>query len=76
METNGSQERGGVNLLESVRCLACGSIYSKPAGGGTVRQNPGCPECSYVGWIGLGVSLNEGSQPRRFAADPQPHRVR
>lgn len=38
-------------LLESVRCLECGEIYSKPNAGGTVQKNPGCPSCGYVGWI-------------------------
>jgi hypothetical protein len=38
-------------LLESVQCLGCGVVYGKPTGGGTVRENPGCPECGYVGWV-------------------------
>lgn len=38
-------------LLESVRCLECGSVYAKPTAGGTVEENPGCPVCGYVGWI-------------------------
>jgi hypothetical protein len=42
-----------LRVLESVLCLECGEIYSKPHGGGTVEQNPGCPECGYVGWIPL-----------------------
>jgi ribosomal protein S27AE len=37
--------------LERVRCLECGTKYIKPADGGTVSQNPGCPRCGYVGWI-------------------------
>src|SRR3954447_23834259 len=40
-----------LTVLESVRCLECGAVYSKPADGGTVRENPGCPECGYVGWV-------------------------
>jgi hypothetical protein len=36
---------------ESVRCLQCGWIYSKPVFGGTAAKNPGCPMCSYVGWV-------------------------
>jgi len=35
----------------SVRCLGCGEVYAKPLGGGTVRANPGCPGCGYVGWV-------------------------
>ena len=54
-------------VLESVCCLECGEIYSKPAAGGTVVKNPGCPECGYVGWIPL--SLPEPAMPRRSAAD-------
>jgi hypothetical protein len=38
-------------VLESVRCLECGAVYAKPAAGGTVEENPGCPHCGYVGWI-------------------------
>jgi hypothetical protein len=38
-------------LLESVRCLECSEVYSKPSLGGTVMKNPGCPSCGYVGWI-------------------------
>jgi phage FluMu protein Com len=42
-------------VLESVRCLECGEIYAKPLEGGTIEMNPGCPRCSYVGWIPLSV---------------------
>ena len=31
-------------LLESVRCLECGEIYSKPNAGGMVQKNPGLPD--------------------------------
>ena len=54
-------------VFESVCCLECGETYSKPAAGGTVEKNPGCPECGYVGWIPL--SLPERSARRRSAAD-------
>ena len=40
-------------VVASVRCLECGAIYAKPAGGGTVRSNPGCPECGYLGWVAV-----------------------
>ena len=59
---------------EGVRCLDCGETYSKPAAGGTVDKNPGCPMCGYVGWIPLTLpaefaSLHSvaGPPPLRFA---------
>jgi predicted nucleic acid-binding Zn-ribbon protein len=58
--------------VESVRCLECGAVYSKPADGGTVRENPGCPECGYVGWIITGAPSTEESPPRRSAAGQLP----
>ena len=60
-------------VIESVRCLECGEIYSKPATGGTVHKNPGCTSCGYVGWI----PVTRPPEPRalpRFAAHPQPLR--
>ena len=44
-----------LRVLESVCCLECGQIYSKPTGGSTVQNNPGCPACGYVGWIPLSL---------------------
>ena len=44
-----------LRVLESVRCLECGEIYSKPTGGGALARNPGCPQCSYVGWIPISL---------------------
>jgi hypothetical protein len=40
--------------LETVRCLQCSWIYSKPLAGGTADRNPGCPMCGYVGWLSVG----------------------
>jgi predicted nucleic acid-binding Zn-ribbon protein len=61
-------------VVESVRCLECGAVYAKPAGGGTVRENPGCPECGYVGWVSTDPGrFNEARTPRRSAAGPQPY---
>jgi hypothetical protein len=68
---------GGPQLavVESVRCLDCGAVYAKPQGGGTVKENPGCPECGYVGWMTAGPpAVSEDWPPRRSAAGPQPHR--
>jgi len=52
---------------ETVRCLSCDFSYTKPAGGGTVHENPGCPECGYAGWV-ADSSLTP-VEPRRFDED-------
>jgi hypothetical protein len=54
--------------LDRVRCLECGTRYLKPAGGGTVHQNPGCPGCGYVGWITAAIPSSPVAL-RRFSAD-------
>jgi predicted nucleic acid-binding Zn-ribbon protein len=60
-----------LTVLESVRCLECGSVYAKPAGGGTVRQNPGCPECGYVGWMDVAARITGEWPLVRSAEDRQ-----
>ena len=55
-------------VVESVRCLECGAVYAKPAGGGTVRANPGCPECGYVGWLAVSVPVSKELSQHRFFA--------
>jgi predicted nucleic acid-binding Zn-ribbon protein len=61
-------------VVESVCCLECGAVYAKPLAGGTVRENPGCPECGYVGWMAASPpAFSEESQPRRSAAGRQTH---
>lgn len=55
--------------IETVRCLSCGAPYAKPSTGGTVRANPGCPECGYVGWV-LASSFTK-LEPRHFDEDHQ-----
>jgi hypothetical protein len=63
-----------LSVLENVRCLECGEIYSKPSAGGTVVKNPGCPSCGYVGWIPVSLPPEpraltrfvEGLPPLRF----------
>ena len=55
-------------VFESVCCLECGETYSKPAAGGTVEKNPGCPECGYVGWVAVTRAANGVLPP------PQQHR--
>src|SRR5206468_5027979 len=61
-----------LTVVESVRCLECGAVYAKPAGGGTVRDNPGCPECGYVGWSDVDPRFSGEWQPRRSAEGRQP----
>jgi hypothetical protein len=68
-------EGGQLTVVESVRCLECGAVYAKPRNGGTVRENPGCPECGYVGWVASSLRVvSEGSQLPRSDAGRQPHR--
>jgi hypothetical protein len=57
-----------LSLIESVRCLQCAAVYARPAGGGTMRANPGCPECGYVGWLAVSVPFSEDVAERRFFA--------
>jgi predicted nucleic acid-binding Zn-ribbon protein len=59
-----------LQVLHTVRCLGCGAIYSKPAEGGTVTANPGCPDCGYVGWLATS-SATAIALRHRFAADPR-----
>jgi hypothetical protein len=59
------QSNGGV---EHVRCLECGTVYAKPNSPNTVANNPGCPECGYVGWLAASVPISEELQQRRFGA--------
>ena len=62
-----------LSVVESVRCLECGAVYAKPLAGGTVRENPGCPECGYVGWMATSPPPLSGDVlPRRSAAGQQP----
>ena len=56
-----------LSVLESVCCLACGEIYSKPVAGSTMHKNPGCPDCGYVGWIPLSLPLEARSSRRSGA---------
>jgi hypothetical protein len=60
----------GLVPVERVRCLECGVPYVKPCGGNTMRRNPGCPRCGYVGWISAFVPLDDTalSQPTRSAS--------
>jgi phage FluMu protein Com len=63
-----------VTVVESVRCLKCGAVYAKPRAGGTVLENPGCPECGYVGWAASTLSaVSEGRSLPRSAVGRRPH---
>ncbi len=74
VDSDSGDQAPKLTVLESVRCLECGSVYAKPSGGGTVRENPGCPECGYVGWIGSRVkAFREAWTPRHFGAGRLPH---
>jgi len=53
--------------LQSVCCLECERTYSKPAGGGIVWANPGCPHCGYVGWMPASAPAGEARTVRRSA---------
>jgi hypothetical protein len=55
-----------IRAFARVRCLECGSSYTKPMGRGTAAANPGCPECGYLGW--LPFSAGEPAPQRRFDA--------
>jgi hypothetical protein len=54
----------------TVLCLDCGAVYAKPVRGGTVRSNPGCPECGYVGWLTERVPVRPSSARRRSDEGP------
>jgi hypothetical protein len=63
--------------VDRVRCLECGTTYSKLARGGTVTRNPGCPSCGYLGWILATIPpapppVMPGGRPR-FDGDPPLH---
>ncbi len=59
--------------IDRVRCLECGVKYVKPADGGTVHENPGCPKCGYVGWISATIpAASKALGLRRFAGDRRP----
>jgi hypothetical protein len=62
-------------LFESVRCLECGIVYSKPTRGGVADANPGCPQCGYVGWLSTAIPFKEESWRHRSVAGlrPLPH---
>ena len=62
-----------LHVVTSVRCLSCGTVYPKPSALGTAESNPGCPRCSYVGWVPCEDDehgdVTAGLEPLRFDAD-------
>ena len=58
-----------ISNVVTVRCLGCDELYTKPLGGGTVRANPGCPECGYVGWVLAPALATKASAPDRSFED-------
>jgi hypothetical protein len=68
VDADPSASSASLALVESVRCLDCGAVYAKPAGGGTVKANPGCPECGYVGWLAVNVPFRPELAQHRFFA--------
>jgi len=62
MGARNERNEAAFRVIETVRCLSCGAVYSRPRERSTAIANPGCPECSYVGW----VPLNPSPRPLRF----------
>jgi hypothetical protein len=58
-----------ISNLVTVRCLGCSELYTKPLGGGTVRSNPGCPQCGYVGWVLAPELAREAAAPHHSYGD-------
>jgi len=74
VESNPGDELPKLTVVESVRCLECGAAYAKPSDGGTVRENPGCPACGYVGWMAAAAPpFSEVWRLRHSGADPLQH---
>jgi predicted nucleic acid-binding Zn-ribbon protein len=69
-------ESADVVRLERVRCLECGTTYAKPADGGMVNENPGCPRCGYLGWIRTTVPTPEDGRHRSGGDQPPPAAAR
>jgi hypothetical protein len=68
-------EPSNVIQIDRVRCLECGAKYVKPADGGTVHENPGCPRCGYLGWISATIPASNSGGLHRFAGDPRRHHL-
>jgi hypothetical protein len=62
------QARDDGRDLQRVRCLNCGTTYTKPMTGGIVQMNPGCPRCCYAGWL----TVSGRGRPLRSVEGPPP----
>ena len=62
-----------ISNVVNVRCLECSQPYPKPLGGGTVRANPGCPQCGYVGWV-LASDRPRGTAALSRSSEDRPNR--
>jgi hypothetical protein len=71
MEPERQELAPSLSVYENVRCLECGSVYTKPTRGGTARANPGCPDCGYVGWVATSGPVTTSSESRRSDEGPQ-----
>ncbi len=72
MGVNDRNRAQPLSSIERVRCLHCSAGYVKPAGGGTVSANPGCPECGYVGWVLERAPVTADAVPTRsFVGRPR-----
>ena len=68
MERKADDDGPTLTVYENVRCLECGTVYSKPARGGTAHANPGCPDCGYVGWVSVTVPF-KGERGRTHSGE-------
>jgi hypothetical protein len=72
------EEEPSFRVIETVRCLGCGSVYWRRRERSTAIANPGCPACTYLGWEPVsssGPSHGIAPLPRpHFVADRLQHR--
>lgn len=72
---HGYGENRLVEAFARVRCLDCGSAYTKPMGHGTAAANPGCPECGYLGWVPFSAEGTVAAAPLRRGSPAAPVRA-
>jgi hypothetical protein len=75
MASRSPDEAPHLAVVEGVQCLECGTVYGKPLVGGTVQENPGCPDCGYVGWTSTSPAAFTEARPQtRFDGDQRQFR--